>query len=911
MKKRMISLLLAMVMLFSITPVMLVSAALTTTTLDSALNGLWKWNGSGWKVNGKTAEIVQGAGVDGSAALHIVGNSDAGNAANAFQVVSATALTKGNTYKVTFYAKNVTNLQNAKVCFGDWGQSALDVNASYAEDMGDGWYKFTFEKTVSSNVEFAFVCLTDTDGSYATYEELEFYVDKISIVNTADNSELLSYFAANFNEEPVATPEPTTAPEPTATPDTSNEETFLAGGTYGWWTNTTYKYNDQYLNYATLSTTEVYDGDKSAHIYIPASDGAAEWQFSCTTPITEVGTYTVTAYIKANDAALASKIMKPATNYNQQLLSATGTDWGVTTDKDGWLKYSYTATCDALKCVNFAIVLAASTDINMYIDNVSIVKNNGDGTTTEIIPATMGGFEFGAPIPTPTPIATATPEPTAVPTPAPTPDTSNEESFINYDYSNGWGYNTAYRANTTAHGWTKLTTEEVYDGNKAAHIYIPADAIAEGTNGPSLMVKGDYAITEAGSYTVTAYIKVVQGDMDNIKITNIGSWGQTALSSTSATWGVATDKEGWLKYSYTNANTALGKATQFTLNMPQGGSVVDMYIDNITVTKNNADGSTEIIPTNIGGFEFGKRVLTREEKIEALLPGTAEEAFMGGADWGTDTKHNNDQYKNYIKLSSDEAYAGGRSAHVLVPASDNAEVFQFSSKHLITQAGSYTVTMYAKIVKGDASKINLFTLGTWKQPAISTLTVEPTDKDGWMKYSQTVNVASVANNLQFALVLPAATDLDLYIDNVSVVVNGVNVLPDAASTFEPATIPAAGYTATATKLYTIDDAITTATEITELNAVDSGKTIIATATVANYTRGDSFTGQMILCFFDGDELKLARLGQVITIKETDSATKVSCIMDMPAFTDVSNLKIKAFLWNSLEGMMPLNSTLEI
>ncbi|MBR5152800.1 MAG: hypothetical protein IKW60_04655 [Clostridia bacterium] len=906
MKKRMISLLLAMVMLFSITPVMLVSAALTTTTFDSALNGLWKWNGSGWKVSGKTAEIVQSAGVDGSAALHIVGNSDAGNAANSFQVVSATALTKDNTYKVTFYAKNVTNLQNAKVCFGDWGQSALDVNASYAEDMGDGWYKFTFEKTVSSNVEFAFVCLTDTDGSYATYEELEFYVDKISIVNTADNSELLSYFAANFNEEPVATPEPTVAPESTAIPEPSRAPlttTTLDSTLNGlWkWNGSGWKVNGK--------TAEIVQGagvDGSAALHIvgnsDAGNAANAFQVVSATNLTAGNTYRVTFYAK--DVKNLANVKICFGNYTQEALDVNAQY--AEAAADGWYKFTFERTVG--NNIEFAFACYTDTDgsyatyeeLEIYVDKISIVNTADNSELLSYFAANFNEEPVATPAPTTAPEPTAAPESTATPAPtaAPTVDFTDVDGETAYNASH-WAL--AGKPQNVNHK-IMVSPTVGYESDKSLHV-----RYTKGASQDSMQLKTVVQPVVGETYTIKLYVKMVVGSADNIKFFDLWktSYGTTPLSNTGA-WQ-ATDKgDGWVEYvSIGTAQTEVaGGTADFSFILYGDG--LEFYLDKVSIVRQS--DNVDLLAGEAGDFEV---VLTREEKIEALLPGTAEEAFLGGADWGTDTKHNNDQYKNYIKLSSDEAYAGGRSAHVLIPVADNAEGFQFSSKHLITQAGSYTVTMYAKIVKGDASKINLFTLGTWKQPAISTLTIEPTDKDGWYKYSQTVNVTSVANNLQFALVLPAATDLDLYIDNVSVVVNGVNVLPDAASTFEPATIPAEGYTATVTKLYSVDDAITTATEITELNAVDSGKTIIATATVANYAKGDNFTGQMILCFFDGDELKLARLGDVITIKETDSATKISCIMDMPEFTDVTNLKVKAFLWDSLEGMMPLNRVLEI
>ena len=735
--------LLAMVMLIGITPAMMVSAELTTTTLDSALSGYWNWSGSSWKVAGKRAEIVAGAGVDGGAALHVVGNSATGNVGNSFQVVSKTQLTAGNTYQVSLYAKNVTNLQNAKVCFGTWAQEALDVNASNAESMGDGWYKFTFERAVSANIDFAIICYTDTDSNYTTYEEIEFYVDKVSIVNTADNSEVLSYFAANFENEPE--------PEvvlPTPTGWTALEE--------GWTASYKTEAVLDNVRHSKIAEGVSYSGDRSLHIKFNPTTPADATNIQTVHP-TVVSAFDATKTYNLSFYALG-KVTDPSKVYVSMGWKTgskkTMDTWTVEDPEDaakkaaGWKKYTTTLT-NTHDTFRFVTHYYAA---ELFIDDITLIDEAAP--TVNIFDGEMGTFEDPATIVPGTALTTTTTDPAL---------------------SGYWGYN------SNAYKIAGKTVEIVADGgfDSSAGLHIVANSLPTDTDSAFQVVAQD-KLTEGHTYDVTFYAKNVK-NMGQVKIA-CGNYTQNALDVTASN---AEDMgDGWYKFTfektYSNNNALAFIVYTNTDSDYNTYEEVEFYVDKVSIV-DQAD-SSEVMSYFAANFEEKPVVLPTPTELIALEQGwTASyknEAALDNA--------------RHSKIAKGVSYSGDRSLHIKFNPVTPLDATNIQSVNSIVSSfdasKTYNLSFYMLGKVTDPSKVYV-SMG-WKTGAKKTMDQwvieDPEDAtkkaEGWKKC--TVTLTNTHDTFRFVTHYYAA---ELFIDDITLIDSAaptVNIFDGPIGTFE-------------------------------------------------------------------------------------------------------------------------------
>jgi len=512
-------------------------------------------------------------------------------------------------------------------------------------------------------------------------------------------------------------------------------------------------------------------------------------------------------------------------------------------DENGWQRVTASTTADAGRFFQLNI---QKPSFEAYIDDFVVTKN-GDSTNLLV----NGDFEGEESVTIPT--------------------------HTSLDALEDW--TASYRSNypeTSGTREIKTATGVSYTGNKS--MYAKFDG--SGSNWVEIKNSGLTAALDSNkTYDVSFYIRGEYTTTNNEFTVGMGSEYAHNGSATpnsylakSMTFVDAEDPakaaEGWKKLSVKLYNPTA--AFKFVI---QG--VCEVYIDDFSVKETGSD--TNLL-TN-GDFEGAS----------AVLPDITKTA-LDTNEWNFVTdKIGESTYT--AGVTAVEAQQGKKSLHLTWTSSNRNEYVQLRSKEvktLLTEGQSYTLEAYVKRVSGDASTIGGWY--DWQGKSVSTTT-----EGEWELFTTSGICANSANSAQtIQFVFQGTQGIDMYIDNM--------VLKDASNNvvwsedFETAT---EGYETSAIKLFDED-----MNEITELSSNLDGKTVTGAVAVINYDKAN-LTGQLMFALYDGYQLKKLILSDIESITTTANGAKIVTVeFTMPEYKD--SYKMKAFIWDSIEGMNPLS-----
>ncbi len=427
--------------------------------------------------------------------------------------------------------------------------------------------------------------------------------------------------------------------------------------------------------------------------------------------------------------------------------------------------------------------------------------------------------------------------------------------------------------NSAAISGLEYSNVDAYNSNNSIHITKGGEMTTptklELTSGAtyniSFMIKGTLT-TSNGMYlrmgwSYTTNAAKIKGDANGVFTVASGA-GNGILNATPA-------EDGWYKIESTIPWTCSDMGIGF-FNVQSSGGTVDFYIDNLSITESTT--GTEMITD--GGFEtavIGEEIITngsfageRTETNGAIITELGNTAAVAG-----------------VEYSTADSYDGGRAIHV---SGLTAETNVAKSANLGMETGkSYNFSFYIKgklastngmyIRTGwvgydsDQAKIRS-TDGTFTAAAGTNLTITPAE-NGWYKVESKTPWKNTSS-LDFWKVAVGGGTIDFYIDNLSI----TESLPDT----EIGTYTMTGETAEKT----------------------------VTINVTNNGIADGYSAMLILATHKGDVMQTVAMDDNATVVEmgkTEPLTQTITVNDGETLT--------AFLWDSLNGMTPIISPVEL
>ncbi|MBQ2615062.1 MAG: hypothetical protein IJB80_07060 [Clostridia bacterium] len=676
------------------------------------------------------------------------------------------------------------------------------------------------------------------------------YIDNVSVECTTD--------AAGINMLPdqVSTLETPAAPwAPTypaiSAPTTTKaleEWTAKKGGSGTATTNTVV---------TAVGAENAYSGTQSLYVEFTADSYGQNW-LDIKNPGTMFASldttkaYTVSLYMKGNN--LTNVGLKMGTKYDDQKEDTDTNCWNISrmtpTKPEDEAKAEdgwrkYTATLYG-PTQEFVLVVQCNTKV--YIDDISIVAT--DAPTVNLLK--NPGFEG---------IAWAPTYPTVT---APTTTKALEEWVAKASGSN-------ITTNTIV---TAVGAENAYSGTQS--MYVEFAAASYGNTWVDIKNTGTpFASLDASkSYTVSMYVKgnklgnakmMMGWKYDDKYDENTRNYQMLSRMSATEPEDAAKAADGWRKY------TAVLNApeTDFTIGIQCAAKV---YIDDVSVVATDAPTVNLL---NNPGFEGTPAVLP--DITESALDTTKWTVSAGSIGTGTYT----------AGITAMEAQQGKKSLHVTWAATGSGYVQLQAKMNKLTDNENYTLKAQIKRISGNSAKI-----GSWKDWGGTG--VGNTAEGEWEE--MTITEACVGGPKIVQIILEGTTGVDMYIDNMVLTDSTGNVV--WSEDFETATT---GVETSAIKLFDED-----MKEITELSSSLDGKTVTGAVAVTNYDKA-GLTGQLLIAIYDGYELKELIMSDQMDILTTGTGTTlVTKEFTMPAYK--STYKIKAFIWDSVEGMNPLSRT---
>ena len=909
--KKFLALLLAVTMLMGIMPVMNVFAADFAPVTSDETKDVWatgEWVVSDWSSTTnavkKSFNISPSVTYQGTGALHMVYEDDGDSATNdRFAVRQQNKLTAGNEYKVSLYAKvnfveqqDAAELPSAFFYAHNKGNIAFtDETYFVGEATADGWQKIEVEFTAGGTAGGA-----ASFDIYAQCGRVDLYLDNISIYDKTANVEICATeLDRNFdnNSFEYATAEGET----------------VSANSLGWMVPDWSSVSLARKKHHHVSTKESYEGSGSLHVQYWTDGIAGNDRFAIRSDnhyLDGSSNYKLTMYIKTIGNSLTT-VDTNGTTYTMQVLPGgnAGTinvsDSVLTaTEKEGWKKlektFKSTATTDRLQ------IYFGQGNADVYIDSISICKDNGDGTYGENIFADKGEMMYNFDEDTEAAVFA--------------PITNDEDTTIDaWDFGWVWSnWNTTTNAKKMSYSISPSVTHK---GSGALHmVYDDDDDVSTDDR---YAIRQQNKLTVGNTYKLSLYAKVnfvEQQDVGTNSSAFIFAGKKGNISFTDANYYVGeADDEGWQKIEIEF------DASSTNLDIYAERGRVDLYIDTVSlidVTNNN----TEILDTvkkrsfdedgetsSGGGDEGGDGSDVpsepwTDEDVEEIIPSNVTDfTGVGASDYGWEVS-NFEGANGTIQVSSATAYEGKNSLHIKYSKTgtkDYALIRPKSNDNNNLVAGTkYKVTMYIRPVVNTADGIGAKFISHSTAASFGNTKgkITKADKPGWYKYEDEGVVELTRLHL-----MANGGICEFYVDNVSVSIvdeNGVageNRFADKRGTFEAE--GATGYTVSGPKLYDEDG-----NEVTDVTAAVSGKKITAAAAVANYTEADTFTGEIIVCLYKGDVLQDTVMSGAQNIKTTDSAKFLTTDITMPEITEetAGDYTIRVFVWESLAGMAPLS-----
>ncbi len=933
MKKRMMSLLLVAAMLLTLTPILGVSADDGVTYVDIPANQGWRVNyaSSAPQSSTRVANLVKGDAYSGNYALHVT--SDVAGELSIYNTAFTDSSVESKVYEFSFYAKGFETLQpndyaRAQIGWGGWTnhyENEIGVTAKFEnttsmkrEAAENGWTrfytKFDGSTKTSSSGGFRF-------NVYSTVENLIIDDVCMTVVGDATNTNLLQN--GGFEDGFV-------------------EYEDLPNGSV--W-NVNYRAAAQSdTRVVNVAVGEAYTGDRSLHI---TSDVASELSINNTSfggaDADPTATYTLSFYIKNIDGISGDNDLYAQVGWGGwvntygdlgtvvKVKDGAAMKRDTNTDKEGWIRVYTNFSGEKMATVTDKFRFNVNGIINnIYIDDISLVKV-GEESVNLLSEST---FEVAPP---------ATPEPTPTPTPTTNP-VSYRELDTSSDFSDYWK-----TADTTL--TAKIATGKAYEGSNSLYVtdggttqqitLRPLKADKSHPQITSLTDQFKLTFYMAGDYTDSAAnFQIGMGWVYNDRFNDNQplAWkcSDTAMNPLTAE-DAAKAEEGWKKYELTFYGTHADPDGDGTLNVGTLQfvfmSAYEVYIDNVSLVKVGEE-STELLAN--GTFEVVAATPTPAPTAtpvpQAIIYKDMEFTTTDYWKYGNNVVAPNNADGNLkVQVATGKAYEGNNSLYLygddqiitmrpLMADGTNPKITSAADEYKITfyMAGDYT-DAGNNIVIGMgwkyADQVSDGKPMAWK---CSDAAMDPKDPEdaakaaqGWKKYEFTICGANAdpdgdgtlesVGTLEFTF--QKSADYALYLDNISCVKvggDGSNLLANGDFEFDTPV----DYLVDAIKIYD------GTTEINDLTTV-SGKTVTIKVKVGSFDLTKLATSQLIVALYDGYEMKKVNISDAFTFTADGQIVELTTTIDMPTYTSVGDLKLKAFAWDSIEGMQALAGVKQI
>ena len=942
MKKRMLSYLMVVAMLASLL-VIPVSVSATESALVTG-NGQGQWNKTstptGVEGTDYSVTISNTGGYNSDHALHVIWKPSASgayviqailptqtyNAGTANEtVVAGGVFTTPGKYKYSMMVKRVAyNPTGSGVDSTFVKPFSWDGNQFAQQGLTNGeWKELSWIGTFTgSNAPKAPIFTFKGDDAQ------EYYIDNITLVRVDDNGNALT---PNLLADEQSTFEPT----PAVVPDPEPE--LQTGNGQGQWNKTSTPTGVEGTDYSvTISNTGGYNSDHALHvIWKPSASGAYVIQAILPTQTYNAGT--------ANETVVAGGVFTTPGKYKYSMMvkrvaynpTGSGVDstfvkpfsWdgnqfaqqGLTNGE--WKELSWIGTFTGSNAPKAPIFTFKGDDAQeYYIDNITLVRvdDNGNALTPNLLADEQSTFE-------PTPTVEPDPEPDPEPEQDPEPElqtgdgegqwnkTTTPTGTVGTDYavtiSNTGGYNSDH----ALHVIWKTTASGAY----VIQAILPNKTYNAGTANETVVAGG--VLTTPGKYKYSMMVKRVvynpTGSGVDSTFVKPFSWDGNQFQQQGLTNGEWKELS-WIG-TFTGSNAP--KAPIFTF---KGDDAQEYYIDNITLVRVDDNGNA--LTPNLLGDEQSTFEPAPPEAPEVDYPDLTAVNFVNSVWAQQEPKPST--IENKKEITAMEGYNSSRSLHFYLD--DTAGTGENISYRLqlpnssytdpttgltttvtgakIQEKGKYKVSFWVKVISGCE---NCGFAGPWSWAGNFFKDNGVTANGQWTYVekigdltAEVTNGGAATRNMTFTVKGTGVNEM--YLDNVSIVRvddNGNAVSPNlisgVASDFETVT---EGMEVYGVKMYD-----TEWNEITELTTELSGKKVTALATVVNHEAAT--TGQVMLCFYEGNQLKHVKISALSNLTSGGTARVIPVEMTLPTITDVTNLSIKAFVWDSVKGMTPLTS----
>ena len=182
----------------------------------------------------------------------------------------------------------------------------------------------------------------------------------------------------------------------------------------------------------------------------------------------------------------------------------------------------------------------------------------------------------------------------------------------------------------------------------------------------------------------------------------------------------------------------------------------------------------------------------------------------------------------------------------------------------------------------------------WKLSTLTNTQINATFAD-WTKVSMKLVNPEKEFNIRFQCDVPG-----IYIDDISLVADddatGANLLSNGS--FDK--VNEDGFYAYKANIYDAEDNL-----ITKLTTAQSGATLTAVATLMNYSCEDEYSAQLITCVYNNECLVKTAMSSVTDIPAVGEKVLLQNEVTLPEFTEVGNLTVRTYIWDSVKGMIPL------
>lgn len=534
----------------------------------------------------------------------------------------------------------------------------------------------------------------------------------------------------------------------------------------------------------------------------------------------------------------------------------------------------------------------------LYIDDITLTADN-DATGTNLLTNGMNP-----------PAATPTPLPTAIPEPTPKRELETLTEWTPKFY------NKNSLAGESAEDGTKrifkLAKGESYDGSDAMYIrYESAETLQSwgGYQNNSVgavlndLSSGVWTWKENTEYQISFVFKtkrIASSTVDPFIKVFFGDWVQ---NKTNASDKVSTDglteaqiTDGWKKFSCTYTTTAQIANTEiFNVQMPG-----EYWIDDISLMK-TSDEKELIFNGSFTSYEDGEyyldvegidgwNVIYGQRSADGILENDNGTTRLVRVANGLAPKGHRSLYIKYWSDREPISWDGGKTYDVYQGG------ITIRNTDFVPEAGKEYTLSY--LMRNEGSQKLLFWIGNTKMlssavtPTTDGLTVEEV-KAGWKRYTHTF---TAANTEPFSISVNYINTWHL--DDISVVATGEtdNLLSPVASDFEAAN--ADGVYAHKAHLFDGDG-----NEITKLTTAESGKTLIAKATVMNYSKAEGMPVQLITCLYRNGQLEKLSLSEKQTLMVGETAL-VTAELLLPQVGE--DHYVKSFVWSGDGNQKPYN-----